>query len=221
MKSSLCAYATLAVYMFASAGCATGKSINEPIYDSDIKSVLAKEGIVNVLSTEREDADEASYFIVTFDSRNFGRWCRADRADISLRKSDGVVVVASIDKSELVSFDACDRITRQPEKFAAINSEISPQLLSMSMGDIENFARNETNGVPISATRGELVNIISTGILRNLVSVSVHSSEAVYFQFDDQRIFPAKLGVEMKYLDGKLIGISLDDLNSYEITSEH
>jgi len=130
-------------------------------------------------------------------------------------------VIDSVDKSGLISFYDCNSIERRGIDFAPMNSKIDSGLLRSAMSDLTKIVRSGNRDSSIISGRNDLKSILFGDIEKNLVSVSLHAENIIYFQFDDRKIFPEKIGVEMKYLNGKLTAISLDDMNSYEIIPAH
>lgn len=211
----------LGLVFLLSTGCMAGRGVRESISSSDIDMALRDEGVVDVLNKERHDEDGVTYLIAVYNVRSFGNWCRADRIDLSMRKEANAAVIDSVDKSGLISFYDCNSIERRGIGFAPINSKIDSGLLRLAMSDLTKIVRGENQDPRIISNRTDLKSIFFGNIEKNLASVSLHAPDIVYFQFDDRKIFPAKLGVEMKYLNGKLTEVSLDDMNSYEIIPAH
>ena len=199
-------------------GCSHGKVHRQESTVQDFSDLLKAEGILNILNVERRDEVDATSLLVISNPRPFGEGgCVARRTDIELTKRGKDWVVKSRDSAVVVSFLKCRKHEVKDHFFAEVNSSFDEKKISRAMRDLAVILRSNNSSANFFSGDGRLKILVKNEILSRLDSVSFHGKDDVYFQFNSKELFPAILGVELDYSGDQLIGISLDDRNSYEV----
>lgn len=208
--------ATIAMAMLVANGCATGATGAGELSRREIESILKDERIPSgAIVQQQRDGDFVSLFArVGFRGTEYGG-CLADEYILELSRDKAGWIVESSNKFLKASYASC--VSASEDDFFDAYGSYSPMMMQRALRD---FSRLKTGGVPstmISFSSNDLRQVLARVELKSTVSVTFVGETEVRFQFEDEQLFPARLGLNMTYSNGALEGVSLDSYESVEV----